>query len=74
MDAYDRCTNVKKNLSDIVAMYGRGRELFRPPTYLLTYEDGEDSVYRNVWHIKFVRRGITQKKAYYSYFQNTAKV
>jgi hypothetical protein len=23
-----------KNLADIVAIYGRGRELFRPPTYL----------------------------------------
>jgi hypothetical protein len=23
----------KKNLADIVAIYGRGRELFRPPTY-----------------------------------------
>jgi hypothetical protein len=34
MDAYDRCTNLeKKYLADIVAIYGRGRELFRPPTY-----------------------------------------
>jgi len=33
MDAYDRCTNLgKTNLADIVAIYGRGRELFRPPT------------------------------------------
>jgi len=33
MDAYDRCTNLgKKNLADIVATYGRGRELFGPPT------------------------------------------
>jgi len=33
IDAYDRCTNLeKKNLPDIVAIYGRGRELFRPPT------------------------------------------
>ena len=23
----------EKNLADIVAIYGRGRELFRPPTY-----------------------------------------
>jgi len=23
----------KKNLADIVAIYGQGRELFRPPTY-----------------------------------------
>jgi len=31
--AYYRCTNLgKKNLADIVAIYGRGRELFRPPT------------------------------------------
>jgi len=33
MDAYDRCNNLgAKNLSDIAAIYGRGRELFRPPT------------------------------------------
>ena len=33
MDAYDRCTNLeKRNLSDIVANYVRGRDLFRPPT------------------------------------------
>jgi len=33
MDAYDRRTNVgKKNLADRVAIYGWGRELFRPPT------------------------------------------
>ena len=30
------CTNLgRKNLSDSVAIYGRGRELFRPPTYIL---------------------------------------
>jgi len=28
MDAYDRCTNLEKNLADSVAIYGRGRELF----------------------------------------------
>jgi len=33
MDAYDRCTNLEKNLADSVAIYGQGRELFRPPTY-----------------------------------------
>jgi hypothetical protein len=34
MDAYDKCTNLgKKNLADSVATYGRGGELFRPPTY-----------------------------------------
>jgi len=32
MDAYDRCTNLgEKNLADSVAIYGRGRDLFRPP-------------------------------------------
>jgi len=37
MDAYDRCTNLgKKNLADGVAIDGRGRELFRAPTYYLT--------------------------------------
>jgi len=25
----------KKNLADIAAIYDRGRELFRPPTYIL---------------------------------------
>jgi len=34
MDAYDRCTNLKKNLANGVAIYARGREIFRPPTYL----------------------------------------
>jgi hypothetical protein len=29
MDAYDRCTNLKKNLADNAAIYGRGRELLR---------------------------------------------
>jgi hypothetical protein len=34
MDAYDRCTNLgEKNLANIVAIYGQGRELFRPPMY-----------------------------------------
>jgi hypothetical protein len=33
MDAYDRCTNLGKNLADNVAIYSRGREIFRPPTY-----------------------------------------
>jgi len=33
MDAYDRSTNLgEKNLTDIVAIYGRGRGLFKPPT------------------------------------------
>jgi hypothetical protein len=36
-----------------------------------TYEDGTDSVLKR-WHIKFRRRGITQKKAYN--IQNTPKV
>jgi hypothetical protein len=37
MDSYDRCTNLqKKYLADIVAIYGRGRELFRKPTYMMT--------------------------------------
>jgi len=35
MDGYDRCTNLgeKKILADGVAIYGQGRELFRPLTY-----------------------------------------
>jgi len=33
MDAYDKFTNLRKiNLADIIVIYGRGRELFRPPT------------------------------------------
>jgi len=36
MDAYDRCTNLgKKNLADSIAIYGRGRELFRRPKYII---------------------------------------
>jgi len=30
----------KKNLADIVAIYGRGRELLRPPTYDIAYVTG----------------------------------
>jgi hypothetical protein len=34
MDTYERRTNLgKKNLADSVAIYGRDREIFRPPTY-----------------------------------------
>jgi hypothetical protein len=40
-------------------------------SYLPTSEDGTDSVPKH-WHIKFRRRGITQKKAYN--IQNMAKV
>ena len=36
MDAYDKYTNLRKNLADSVAIYGRGRELFRPPMYFWT--------------------------------------
>jgi hypothetical protein len=39
--------------------------------YLLAYKDGTDSVPKGR-HIKFRRRGITQKKTYS--IQNTAKV
>ena len=38
-------------------------------SYLSAYEDGTERVF---WHIKFRRRGITQKKAYN--IQNMAKV
>ena len=32
-EAYNRWTNLeKKHLADSVAIYGQGRELFRPPT------------------------------------------
>jgi hypothetical protein len=34
MDAYDRYTNIEKNLADSVAVYCRVRERCRPPTYL----------------------------------------
>jgi hypothetical protein len=32
MDAYDMYQLREKNLADIVAVYGQGRELFKPPT------------------------------------------
>jgi hypothetical protein len=34
MAAYNRCSNLGKNLVDNVALYGRGREIFRPSTYV----------------------------------------
>ena len=35
MDAYDRCTYLgKKNLADSIVIFGLGREIFRPPTYV----------------------------------------
>jgi len=38
MDAYDRSNNLgKQNLADSVAIYGRGRKLFRTPTYIANY-------------------------------------
>jgi hypothetical protein len=40
-------------------------------SYLPAYEDGTDSVPKR-WHIKFRRRGITQKKTYN--IHNMAKV
>jgi hypothetical protein len=43
----------------------------KEPPYIFAYEDGTDSVPKRR-HIKFRRRGITQKKAYS--IQNTAKV
>jgi hypothetical protein len=37
MDPYDKRNNLgKKNLANIVATYGRGRELFRQPTCVLS--------------------------------------
>jgi len=36
MDAYDRCTNLEKNIAFSVAIYGRGREIFRPATYIVS--------------------------------------
>jgi hypothetical protein len=39
MDAYDMYQLINKNLADSVAIYGRGREIFRPPTYSLTCGD-----------------------------------
>jgi hypothetical protein len=42
-----------------------------PPSQAGRYEDGTDSVLKR-WHIKFRRRGITQRKAYN--IQNRAKV
>jgi len=36
MDAYDRCTNLEKSLSDSVAFYGRGREILDHTRIALT--------------------------------------
>jgi hypothetical protein len=36
MNAYGRCTNVGKNLTDSVPIYSRDRKTFRPPTYIPT--------------------------------------
>jgi hypothetical protein len=54
-------------------LYGKYSNIFKPshPSYLSAYEDGTDSVPKRR-HIKFRRRGISQKKAYS--IQNTAKV
>jgi len=44
MDAFERCTNLeKKNLADSIASYGRGREIFRPPTYKHLLHHGTNS-------------------------------
>jgi hypothetical protein len=43
-----------------------------PSSRLPAYEDGTDEVFQNVSISKFIRRGITQKKAYS--IQNTVKV
>jgi hypothetical protein len=47
MDAYDRCTNLEKSLADIVAIYGRGREIFTPFTYM----HQEDKISLILWKI-----------------------
>jgi hypothetical protein len=39
MDAYDKCTNLRKNLANNIAIYGWGQELFRPPTYMFMSQD-----------------------------------
>jgi hypothetical protein len=41
----------KKILADIVAIYGRGRELFRATTYSKTYRHLLDSKPRDWWKI-----------------------
>jgi len=50
-----------------------GLRILKPslPSYIPAYEDGTDSVPKRQ-HVKFRRRGITQKKAYN--IQNTVKV
>jgi hypothetical protein len=49
MDAYNRRANLgKKNLADSVAIYGRGRELFIPPTYIVKIPSSEPSLQKSV--------------------------
>jgi hypothetical protein len=76
----DRLTrpDLEKALANIVGGRGEGGEvdknnILKPShsSYLPTYEDGTDSVPKR-WHIKFRRRGITQKKAFN--IQNMAKI
>ena len=57
-DAYDRYTNLgKKNLVNIVAIYGQGRELFRPPTYMYhTQSDKHASILRK--HASYLRLAL----------------
>jgi hypothetical protein len=55
----------------IVMTYNNNNNNNNNKRYLPAYEDGTDSVSKRR-HIKFRRRGITQKKAYN--IQNTAKV
>jgi len=51
MDGYDRHSNLgKKNLADIVAIYGRGQELFRPPTYTVLGKGSATILKLTLWY------------------------
>jgi hypothetical protein len=60
----------KKNLADSIAIYGRGRELFRPPTYSLYKEPNivEDIKIRRLeWagHIMRIEEEMIPKKKWF---------
>jgi hypothetical protein len=51
MDGCDRHSNLeKKNLADIVAIYGRGRELFIPPTYTVLVKGSATILKLTLWY------------------------
>jgi len=51
MDGYDRHSNLgKKNFAVIVAIYGRDRGLFRPPTYTVLGKGSATILKLTLWY------------------------